>query len=193
MGAYDDQLAERHDRRGAWLTGGLGLPALASLVGRPIRRAGKWVSRWARRHVSKSVSVYTLCTPSLAYMPTYTCLLPQVYVVGPKAATSTVLRSSYGGAVDYYMSYMGESSMDGAVAGYRMITGAAPLYGRYAYGFWQCKEHYQHQGELLEAAATLLTYLLTYLRGSLAQGRPRGQPPESVSVSASRQRHRWRG
>ena len=45
------------------------------------------------------------------------------------------------------------SKIDGAIAGYRTITGAAPLYGRWAYGFWQCKEHYKTQQEVLDAAA----------------------------------------
>ena len=81
----------------------------------------------------------------------------KVYVAGPHAARKTVLRSSLGGAIDYYFTYEARqygASLDSAIKGYRQVTGIAPLYGAWAYGFWQCKEHYAHQDELLAAAAT---------------------------------------
>jgi|CZKI01.1.fsa_nt_gi alpha-D-xyloside xylohydrolase len=53
--------------------------------------------------------------------------------------------------IDYYFVYGG--SMDGAIAGYRDLTGAAPLYGRWAYGYWQSKEHYENRDEVLKVAA----------------------------------------
>ncbi len=59
--------------------------------------------------------------------------------------------SEVGDGVDYYVVYGG--SMDGAIAGYRELTGAAPLYGRWAYGYWQSKEHYEDQAEVLKVAA----------------------------------------
>ncbi len=36
---------------------------------------------------------------------------------------------------------------------YRQLTGIAPLFGKWAYGFWQCKEHYNTQAELLGIAS----------------------------------------
>ncbi len=36
---------------------------------------------------------------------------------------------------------------------HRYATGEAPLFGIWAYGFWQCKEHYHNQTELLDAAS----------------------------------------
>ena len=53
--------------------------------------------------------------------------------------------------IDYHFIYGG--SMDGAIAGYRDLTGAAPLYGKWAYGYWQSKEHYEDRDELLKVAA----------------------------------------
>jgi alpha-D-xyloside xylohydrolase len=44
-------------------------------------------------------------------------------------------------------------SLDGVIANYRRLTGTAYLYGRWVYGFWQCKEHYGSQQGLSEAAA----------------------------------------
>ena len=60
------------------------------------------------------------------------------------------LRSDVEEWVDYYV-MVGES-LDGAIVLYREATGPASLYGQWAYVFWQCKEHYASQAELLRAA-----------------------------------------
>jgi alpha-D-xyloside xylohydrolase len=52
--------------------------------------------------------------------------------------------------VDYYFLY--GPTMDQAIAGYRQLTGQAPLYGKWAYGYWQSKEHYATRDELLGIA-----------------------------------------
>ena len=39
------------------------------------------------------------------------------------------------------------------IAGYRHLTGSAPLLGKWAYGFWQCREHYYCQPQVLAIAA----------------------------------------
>jgi len=38
---------------------------------------------------------------------------------------------------------------DDVIAAYRKLTGAAPLLGKWAWGFWQCKERYSTQEEML--------------------------------------------
>jgi len=53
--------------------------------------------------------------------------------------------------VDYYFIYGPEA--DQIVGRYRDLTGEAPLFGRWAYGFWQCKNKYQSQQELETVAA----------------------------------------
>jgi len=53
--------------------------------------------------------------------------------------------------VDYYFIYGPEP--DQIVARYRELTGEVPLFGRWAYGFWQCKNKYQSQAELETVAA----------------------------------------
>ena len=53
--------------------------------------------------------------------------------------------------IDYYFIYGPE--MDQIVAGYRALTGDAPLFGKWAYGFWQCKNRYKTQKDILAAAA----------------------------------------
>jgi alpha-D-xyloside xylohydrolase len=60
------------------------------------------------------------------------------------------LWSEAGNGMDYYFIYGG--SMDNVIAGYRNLTGQAPLYGKWAYGYWQSKEHYENRTELLSIA-----------------------------------------
>ena len=63
----------------------------------------------------------------------------------------TVLRSMIGNLVDYYFTYS-DGTMDSAISAYRDITGPASLYPLWVYGFWQCREHYASQQEVLDAA-----------------------------------------
>lgn len=72
-----------------------------------------------------------------------------IYVQGPEHGLTT-LQSQYAEAIDYY--YVYGPSVDAIIGGYREITGAAPLYGKFAYGFWQSREHYGSKAELLKAA-----------------------------------------
>lgn len=59
--------------------------------------------------------------------------------------------SEAGEGVDYYFLY--GPSPDQAIAAYRQLTGAAPMLGRWAWGFWQCRERYGSQQELLDVVA----------------------------------------
>jgi alpha-D-xyloside xylohydrolase len=52
--------------------------------------------------------------------------------------------------VDYYFFYGPE--LDTVVADYRELTGQAPMFDRWAYGFWQCKNRYKSQAEILSVA-----------------------------------------
>ena len=49
--------------------------------------------------------------------------------------------------VDYYVVY--GPTIDEEIACYRKLTGAAPLYGKWAYGYWQSKERYKTSDELI--------------------------------------------
>ena len=53
-------------------------------------------------------------------------------------------------AVDYYFFYGPE--LDKVVADYRELTGQAPLFGKWAYGFWQCKNRYKSEDEIVGIA-----------------------------------------
>lgn len=67
--------------------------------------------------------------------------------VGKTTAGQISWSSEAGDAVDYAFCYGPDP--DEAIAGYRALTGAAPMFGRWAWGFWQCKERYSSQSELL--------------------------------------------
>jgi alpha-D-xyloside xylohydrolase len=60
------------------------------------------------------------------------------------------LSSEVAESVDYYFLYGPE--FDNIIASYRDLTGSAPLFGKWAYGFWQCKNRYKTQAELLAVA-----------------------------------------
>lgn len=52
---------------------------------------------------------------------------------------------------DYYFVY-GES-MDDVISGYRQLTGTASILPKWAWGYWQSRERYKTQDELLEVVA----------------------------------------
>jgi|CZKL01.1.fsa_nt_gi alpha-D-xyloside xylohydrolase len=66
-------------------------------------------------------------------------------------ADTMAFRSETGQAVDYYFIYGPEPSR--VIAQYREYTGPAPLLPRWAYGFWQCRERYSSQQQILDTAA----------------------------------------
>lgn len=66
------------------------------------------------------------------------------------AAKTTTFRSHFGQAIDYV--FFAGPSLDQVVAGYRQTTGAAPMWPLWAYGFWQCRERYASQQQILDVA-----------------------------------------
>ena len=55
-----------------------------------------------------------------------------------------------GDQLQYY--FIAGDTMDDVISGYRTITGTAPLFGKWAYGYWQSKERYKTGTELMEIA-----------------------------------------
>ena len=62
----------------------------------------------------------------------------------------TVFSSDAGNAIDYYLVH-GENP-GAVISQYQNLTGKAPMFPKSAYGFWQCRERYHNQKELLENA-----------------------------------------
>lgn len=60
----------------------------------------------------------------------------------------TTFSSEVGEGVDYYFIY--GKNADGVIAGMRNLTGKVPMIPLWTYGYWQSKERYKSQDELLE-------------------------------------------
>lgn len=60
------------------------------------------------------------------------------------------ISSEVADVIDYYFFY--GPDLDKVVASYRELTGQAPMFGKWAYGFWQCKNRYKSQDEILGVA-----------------------------------------
>lgn len=63
-------------------------------------------------------------------------------------AEGTSFASETGDGVDYY--FMSGPNADGVIANMRSLTGQAPMFPLWTYGFWQSRERYKTQDELLE-------------------------------------------
>jgi alpha-D-xyloside xylohydrolase len=62
---------------------------------------------------------------------------------------SLTMSSEAGTGLNYY--FIASDSIDGVIGGYRSLTGAAPLMPKWAYGFWQSRQRYETQEQLLGA------------------------------------------
>ncbi len=61
---------------------------------------------------------------------------------------SLSLTSEMGNQIDYY--FIRGNSMDDVISGYRILTGKAPIMPKWALGYWQSRERYRSQNELLD-------------------------------------------
>jgi len=62
-------------------------------------------------------------------------------------STGTSFKSDVGDCIDYYFIYGGNA--DGTIACMRDLTGQVPMFPLWTYGFWQSKERYKSQNELV--------------------------------------------
>lgn len=60
---------------------------------------------------------------------------------------STSFKSDVGDCIDYY--FMLGGNIDGAIAGMRDLTGQSPMFPLWTFGYWQSKERYKSQNELV--------------------------------------------
>lgn len=60
----------------------------------------------------------------------------------------TFFKSDVGDCIDYYFMYGGDA--DGVIARMRELTGQAPMFPLWTYGFFQSKERYKSQDELID-------------------------------------------
>ncbi len=62
-------------------------------------------------------------------------------------ADSTYFKSDVGDGIDYY--FMNGGNSDAVIACMRNLTGQAPMFPLWTYGFWQSRERYKSQDELV--------------------------------------------
>jgi len=77
-----------------------------------------------------------------------TCLTP----VPENLKNTFALSSESGQAVDYY--FIRGDTADEVISGYRQVTGKAVLMPKWAMGFWQSRERYKTENEILTTAKT---------------------------------------
>ncbi len=82
--------------------------------------------------------------------PSYIALLHRDPLPAAEAKDLS-LWSEAGQMIDYY--FVSADSYDQAVAGYRELTGKSVMLPKWAYGFWQSRERYKSQDELVGAVA----------------------------------------
>merc|ERR1711933_86662 len=91
----------------------------------------------------------------------FQCLntMPNIFYREPSKFIDIASNNAY--FIDYYFIYappqsykspVNGQSLDGVVKGYWLLTEDAPLYELTCYGFWQCKQHYATQQEVLDDA-----------------------------------------
>ena len=68
--------------------------------------------------------------------------------LAPDDRKSIRFSSDIARAVDYWF-VPGGGTIDGAIAGYRQLTGKAVLLPKWAYGFWQSRQRYETEGQLV--------------------------------------------
>ncbi len=64
---------------------------------------------------------------------------------------SLTFTSDVGHAVDYW--FIAGTSQDDVISGYRELTGKAVMLPKWAYGFWQSRQRYTNQKELVDVVA----------------------------------------
>lgn len=69
---------------------------------------------------------------------------PTVFEDKPESAS---FKSEVGDCIDYY--FMVGGNIDGSIAGMRELTGQAPMFPLWTFGYWQSKERYKSQNELV--------------------------------------------
>jgi alpha-D-xyloside xylohydrolase len=65
-----------------------------------------------------------------------------------RPSQTTSLWSEVGDGIDYYFLY--GPSLDAVIAGYRRVTGDAPMMPKWTFGLWQSRERYKTQQESLD-------------------------------------------
>ena len=97
-----------------------------------------------------AVAVPMLVTPNGFGLLWNNASITEVHVNKPDKKNPLIIESEAGPGIDYH--FILGPEIDHIVAGYRYLTGAAPMMARWTWGMWQSKERYQTQEELIGIA-----------------------------------------
>jgi alpha-D-xyloside xylohydrolase len=64
------------------------------------------------------------------------------------SAQGTTFTSQVGDAIDYY--FIAGKRADSVISGMRRLTGAVPMFPRWAFGYWQSRERYKTQQQVID-------------------------------------------
>lgn len=103
------------------------------------------------QQANRDVAVPMLTTPEGFGILWNNASVTQVEAGLPAGPSPLAIRSEAGQGIDYH--FILGPELDQVVAGYRELTGRAPMMARWTWGLWQSKEHYATQAELLDVAA----------------------------------------
>ena len=115
----------------------------------------KWRQNWnpwsnpfeVMMEANKPVDLRIEWQPNGGYMS-----LTHLDPMGDEDQNKIRFTSDAGKKIDYY--FVNGDNADEIIAGYRQLTGKSSMLPKSAYGFWQSRERYKTQEELLQAAAT---------------------------------------
>jgi alpha-D-xyloside xylohydrolase len=107
-----------------------------------------WYSRAAR---TDTANIYLAANSMHSirvdyYQNLYTATVNLSWIL-PSDTSTITWTSDAANSIDYYFMYGPE--FDNVIAGYRGLTGTPPLFGKWAWGFWQCKNAYTNQQQIL--------------------------------------------
>jgi len=104
---------------------------------------------WMPRRYSGKKQLEAGKTYKIVFQNTGAKILGKLFYNEPDY-NKTVFSSTKGNVIDYYL-VRGENPAE-VISEYQQLTGKAPMFAKSAYGFWQCRERYHNQEELLENA-----------------------------------------
>ena len=129
------------------------LPADEGIYGLGQHQQGAWNSHSGTVRLAQSNM--NVGIPVITSSKGYTLLWDNPAITAITSSENAVKWSSeFGKAIDYYFCF-NDGTIDGAMKAYRHLTGEAPLMPKWELGFWQCKERYFRQDELLGVAKRL--------------------------------------
>ncbi len=108
-----------------------------------------WRQGWApdRDYARVTLAAGQTVALRLDFTPDIDVNIATLSVKPPAKDSDTRLWSEVADGIDY--TFVHGPELDEVIAGYRRLTGEAPMMPKWVHGFWQCRERYQSSAEIL--------------------------------------------